>query len=130
MVVVVLLVVAGLAVAGVFSSGSKPHTIGTTTGPATTTSPGRTTTTAKPPAASGVAAPTATSKPGDSGAQVKQLQRALAQLGDAPGKIDGDYGPLTQAAVVRFQKASKLVTDGIFGPLTLNALKTALQKNG
>ena len=126
--VVVLLVVAGLALAGVFSSGSKPRTIGTTTSPATTTT--RTTTTAKSPATSGVAAPTATSKPGDSGAQVKQLQRALAQLGDAPGKIDGDYGPLTQAAVVRFQKASKLVTDGVFGPLTLNALKTALRKNG
>ena len=75
------------------------------------------------------AAPTATLKPGDNGAQVKVLQRALAHLGYAPGSVDGDYGPSTIAAVKRFQQASKLTADGIVGPSTLRALKRALAKS-
>ncbi len=127
-VVAVLLVVAGLALAGVFSSdGNKADTIATTTTHTPTTTPGTTTTPATTPSAKTVPAPTANLKAGDQGAQVKVLQRALAHLGDAPGKIDGIYGPLTQAAVEEFQKASKLVADGIVGPLTRSALAQALR---
>ena len=72
-------------------------------------------------------APTSTLKPGDTGAQVKVLQRALKSLGYPIGAIDGDYGPTTKAAVVRFQKRSSLDADGVFGAKSLQALKSALR---
>jgi Putative peptidoglycan binding domain len=71
-------------------------------------------------------APAQTLKPGDTGSQVKTLQRALATLGFSPGKPDGDYGPATQVAVERFQVAKGLAEDGIVGPATLAALQKAL----
>jgi Putative peptidoglycan binding domain len=123
--VVAVIVVIGLAIGGVFSSsGPNPATsppATTPTTPKSTTTP--TTTAAHAPRN---LAPTATLKPGDTGAQVKRLQRALAQLGYAPGSVDGDYGPSTVAAVKRFQEASKLTADGVVGPATLRALKRAL----
>ena len=117
----VVLLIIGLAVGGVFSS-SKPRTAAslTTTGAAgTTTAP----TATKP---SRVAAPSVPLKPGDSGAQVKVLQRALARLGYASGAVDGSYGPSTQAAVAKFQHAAGLTADGVVGPKTRTALRTAL----
>lgn len=71
-------------------------------------------------------APAQTLKPGDTGAQVKTLQRALATLGFSAGKPDGDYGPATQVAVERFQVAKGLAEDGVVGPATLAALQKAL----
>ncbi len=56
---------------------------------------------------------------------VKALQRRLAALGYQPGPIDGRYGPLTDAAVIRFQAAHRLTADGIAGVHTLAALATA-----
>ena len=60
---------------------------------------------------------------------MKLLQRALAHLGYSPGAIDGQYGPSTKDAVLRFQRAGGLTADGILGPETLRALTRAL-KNG
>jgi hypothetical protein len=120
-VAIVVLLLVGLAVGGVFS-GSKPHPAASLT----LTHPAGTTTAPTTTKSSSVAAPAATLKPGDSGAQVKVLQRALASLGYAPGTIDGAYGPATQSAVVKFQRASNLTADGIVGPKTLAALRTAL----
>jgi hypothetical protein len=117
------LLIAVLAAAGVFSSSpgpSVPPITSTPTSSPTTTQP--TTTAATPP----VLAPTATLKPGDTGAQVKVLQRALASLGFSTGKIDGQYGPATQTAVKGFQHSAGLTGDGIVGPATLTALATAL----
>ena len=134
-VIVVLLILAGLALAGVFS-GSKKHADTTTTLPSTastpTTTQGRVTTTTStqsttPPP---VPVPTTTLKTGSNGAQVKQLQRGLAQLGHKPGPVDGIFGPTTEAAVVQFQTASKLAPDGVVGPLTLAALGKALKNGG
>jgi len=71
-------------------------------------------------------APAQTLKPGDTGSQVKILQRGLATLGFSPGKPDGDYGPSTQVAVERFQVSKGLAEDGVVGPVTLNALQKAL----
>jgi hypothetical protein len=124
-VVVVLLIVAGLAVGGVFSGGGKSPPASATTTPATTTSQTQSTPTTTPTAPV-VPAPATTLKPGDQGAQVKRLQRALVQLGYSVGAVDGDYGNSTEAALTSFQKAAALTADGVLGPATLRALKRAL----
>jgi peptidoglycan hydrolase-like protein with peptidoglycan-binding domain len=130
-VVVVLLVIAGLAVGGVFTHG-KQHGSPSTTPSVPTTTPSRVTTTApsRPTGPPPVPVPTATLKTGSNGAQVKLLQRALAQLGYKPGAVDGMFGPVTEAAVMRFQTAAKLAPDGVVGPLTLAALAKALRSGG
>src|SRR5579875_162969 len=92
-----------LAAAGVFGAGGK-----TATPPLTTTTP--------PP----------TLTPGDTGPQVKLLQRALNALGYSVGKPDGDFGPVTKTAVEKFQLAKGLAADGVVGPQTLAALRQAL----
>jgi hypothetical protein len=66
--------------------------------------------------------PTTTLKPGDSGPQVKALQRELASLGYSVGAIDGYYGKAATKAVTAFQHAHRLTPDGIVGPATLLAL--------
>ena len=118
----VLVLVVGLAVGGVFSNGGK-H--GATTAP-TTSAPTTSPTLSTQPTPAAVPAPATALKPGDQGAQVKLLQRALAKLGYPAGAVDGDYGTATQNALKRFQRASALTADGVLGPKTLAALKQAL----
>jgi peptidoglycan hydrolase-like protein with peptidoglycan-binding domain len=55
-------------------------------------------------------------------AQVRAVQQRLRTLGHKPGPVDGLYGPLTEAAVKRFQSSARLAVDGIAGPQTLRAL--------
>jgi N-acetyl-anhydromuramyl-L-alanine amidase AmpD len=64
---------------------------------------------------------------GASGWQVKRLQRLLRQQGllPEPARIDGAFGPITEAAVKAFQELHGLEVDGIVGPLTWGALLTA-----
>jgi murein L,D-transpeptidase YcbB/YkuD len=112
----VALLLAGLAAAGVFSSNPAPKTVTITSVAVTTTTASAKTT----PRASSL--PSTTLKPGDSGAQVRALQRALKSLGYSVGTIDGQYGPATKTAVASFQHAEGLTEDGVFGPKTLNAL--------
>jgi len=53
------------------------------------------------------------------GQDVLILQQRLFELGYTEvGELDGIFGPLTQAAVKRFQAEHGLVVDGIVGPLT------------
>lgn len=66
-----------------------------------------------------------TLRPGAAGDDVAKLQSTLAAQGFPPGKIDGDFGPATEAAVLAFQKAHGLLADGIAGPRTLVALGLA-----
>lgn len=54
---------------------------------------------------------------GDRGESVKRLQRALQRLG-RPLIVDGDFGPATEAALIRFQTLEGLSPDGIAGPAT------------
>jgi peptidoglycan hydrolase-like protein with peptidoglycan-binding domain len=57
---------------------------------------------------------------------IVKIQRALAAKGFNPGDIDGEYGPITQAAVAEFQRAEGLVVDGSVGPETAEALGISL----
>jgi peptidoglycan hydrolase-like protein with peptidoglycan-binding domain/DNA invertase Pin-like site-specific DNA recombinase len=57
--------------------------------------------------------------------QVRTLQRRLRVLGQDPGPIDGLFGPLTRAAVERFQQTAGVSVDGIVGQQTRKALRSA-----
>jgi len=68
---------------------------------------------------------------GDGGDQVTLLQRLLSEHGFFPAdKINGNFGPLTQEAVLKYQLAKKLIPDerstgaGSVGPQTLRALRS------
>jgi hypothetical protein len=126
--VVAALVIAlliGLAAGGVFSGGSTPKITEPTT---TATTPAQTTTGTGTGAKTtpSATAPTKTLAFGDKGEQVKKLQQALKQLGYYDGKVDGDYGPATKAAVEKFQQDAGLAVDGIVGPKTLSELQSRL----
>ena len=54
---------------------------------------------------------------GSRGTAVKTVQRKVGGLA-----VDGIFGPRTNAKVKSFQRAHRLVTDGIVGPLTWRAL--------
>jgi len=57
-------------------------------------------------------------KKGSKGDDVKQLQKLLNI------KIDGDFGPATELAVMRFQAQNGLKTDGIVGPKTWTKIQS------
>ena len=63
---------------------------------------------------------------GDSGRLVEDLQRTLnVRLNPSPVlAVDGDFGPITRAAVSRFQKENKLPASGRVDPQTWHALGT------
>jgi peptidoglycan hydrolase-like protein with peptidoglycan-binding domain len=62
-------------------------------------------------------------KEGDRGYIVRRIQRVLAGLGLYPAEwIDGDFGPVTQKAVMKFQRKTRLKVDGIVGPITYGML--------
>ena len=67
---------------------------------------------------------------GDEGPEVEQLQKNLIKLGYSCGSwgADGDFGNDTKKAVIKFQKEHGLDADGLVGPLTQAAIKTALEK--
>ncbi len=62
---------------------------------------------------------------GDTGLDVVDLQRRLIALGFAPGEDDGVFGPLTLAAVERYQVSRSLELDGVVGLQTWTALMLA-----
>jgi peptidoglycan hydrolase-like protein with peptidoglycan-binding domain len=59
---------------------------------------------------------------GATGDAVRRLQRALRRTPDLGLAVDGVFGPLTDQAVRDFQTANGLTVDGIVGPLTWAAL--------
>ena len=63
---------------------------------------------------------------GDSGADVKELQRRLKQWGYYTSAVDGVFGSKTLTAVKLFQRKNGLTADGIVGSKTLAALGMSL----
>lgn len=56
------------------------------------------------------------------GEEVKALQQRLRAAGFLAGAADGIFGPQTERAVRKYQRAQGLKADGIVGPLTWGAL--------
>lgn len=139
----VLLVILGgliwvaVAAFGGGSGGSTGETLQTTTArqpststpttPATTTPATTTPAAATPPLTVDLPAGEKLRRD-SSGNVVKQLQEGLTALGLAPGPVDGDFGPVTEAAVVEFQQSKGLATDGVVGVNTARELNAALAK--
>jgi D-alanyl-D-alanine carboxypeptidase (penicillin-binding protein 5/6) len=71
-----------------------------------------------------VSAETNELKIGSSGTMVEALQRTLnARMKPSPGLgADGDFGPMTERAVIDFQKSKGLKTSGVVGSETWEAL--------
>ena len=63
-----------------------------------------------------------TIKEGDTGYSVRALQRLLSDKWGYGIAVDGDFGPLTEAAVLDFQTENFLLVDGIVGKQTWQAL--------
>src|SRR5690606_23681105 len=59
-------------------------------------------------------------RPGDTGSDVKKLQKALMKLGEKLPRYgaDGDFGSETKKALQAFQSENKLTVDGVYGPQT------------
>ncbi|MDP2655430.1 MAG: peptidoglycan-binding protein [bacterium] len=68
---------------------------------------------------------------GASGPQVTELQQTLTNLGYYSGPITSYFGPLTQAAVIKFQTANSIVpTSGYVGTLTRAKLNSGASVSG
>jgi 3D (Asp-Asp-Asp) domain-containing protein len=74
------------------------------------------------PAISAAAAGERVLKAGVVGADVKQVQGTLQNMGYAVDEIDGVYGKKTQLAVQKFQANVGIKADGVVGKETVNAL--------
>jgi len=107
------------------SSRAKRLSLGTlvalTVGPAATLADGQATIS---PAAAAPEPATTTEhaivlSEGSEGRQVELLQRALGGV-----KVDGVFGPETEAAVRAFQTSRNLTADGVVGPLTSASLRS------
>lgn len=60
---------------------------------------------------------------GATGADVAEAQCLLRRAGISPGGIDGMFGPLTLRAVKTFQDRAGLTVDGMLGPRSWKALR-------
>jgi peptidoglycan hydrolase-like protein with peptidoglycan-binding domain len=80
--------------------------------------------TVKPEAATGTVAPSATDAvPAKGSSTVKAVQRILADLGYAPGPIDGAMGGATEHAISAFQHDRKIASTGRISPELLREIK-------
>jgi len=61
---------------------------------------------------------------GERGTHVQQIQTCLNRVNNAGLNTDGIFGPITQAAVINFQRGNGLSPDGIVGPLTWERLRS------
>jgi DNA invertase Pin-like site-specific DNA recombinase/peptidoglycan hydrolase-like protein with peptidoglycan-binding domain len=56
--------------------------------------------------------------------RVREVQRRLKRAGARPGPVDGLFGPLTRAAVKRFQRRNQVAPTGVVGRRTLALLRS------
>ncbi len=63
-------------------------------------------------------------KKGDTGQAVKYLQLFLNWFGDYGLVVDGSFGDKTATALKKFQTATGLKVDGLFGPASFAKAKT------
>jgi peptidoglycan hydrolase-like protein with peptidoglycan-binding domain len=61
---------------------------------------------------------------GSRGEAVRDLQRFLSAIGTSVGSIDGVFGPLTRNAVRQFQSMRGITADGIVGPQSIGEITT------
>ncbi|MBD2437812.1 peptidoglycan-binding protein [Nostoc sp. FACHB-110] len=64
-------------------------------------------------------------KKGEKSPQVASLQQKLQAAGYFKQAVTGYYGPVTEAAVMKFQKAHGITPDGVVGTDTLAALESS-----
>jgi peptidoglycan hydrolase-like protein with peptidoglycan-binding domain len=102
----------GTQVAKVISKGPIPESVGSGTTGST--------------AATSSAAAKTPPKPSD---RVKRMQEELKEAGFYTGPVDGLYGAATVAAIKAAQKAQGLTVDGIYGPLTHDAVISKITGN-
>lgn len=67
-------------------------------------------------------------KRGSKGKEVEKLQNILKYLGFGISKVDGDFGPNTENAVIAFQKKYKTPTSGIYDDKMNNLFFTILNE--
>ena len=67
-------------------------------------------------------------KNGDSGSEIREMQKRLKELGYLTGSADGDFGDATEAAVRAFQARNGLTVDGKAGNATLTKLYSSSAK--
>jgi len=70
---------------------------------------------------------------GSSGEAVTDLQHALkrhSRSWDPVIAVDGEFGPRTKKAVLRFQRRYGLECDGLVGPETQAALEGPVRRSG
>lgn len=72
----------------------------------------------------------ALSKYGSRGSEVSTIQDKLKRWGYYTGSVDGIYGSLTVAAVKKFQQKNGLTVDGIAGTQTLTAMGLTSSSSG
>jgi N-acetyl-anhydromuramyl-L-alanine amidase AmpD len=80
---------------------------------------------ASPAAPGALVAPAPTLREDDDGPRVGQLQTALNALG-ARLDVDDYFGPLTENALIAFQRRVGIDDDGVYGPVSARHLTTAL----
>jgi peptidoglycan hydrolase-like protein with peptidoglycan-binding domain len=77
------------------------------------------------------ASPASTTTPGSDAEATKvfdeKIQSELQEVGCYQGAVDGILGPASDKAIVEFQRAEGLATDGELGPETESALKGAVE---
>ncbi|MGB7377529.1 MAG: peptidoglycan-binding protein [Rivularia sp. (in: cyanobacteria)] len=67
---------------------------------------------------------------GDNNSQVKNVQSCLKRLGYFNGPVNGNFGPMTENSVKRFQQASRISAIGKVGPRTQAALQRRCGSGG
>ena len=67
---------------------------------------------------------------GDNNSDVRNVQSCLKRLGYFNGPVNGNFGPMTESAVTRFQQDRGINAIGVVGPRTQRALQSRCGRGG